>query len=141
MSYTITAHYKPGEPALITDDASASAFLDDLLREATRSKDSSAAMLYVNEKPKDADGLADHELCIGVDPSKQIGGLAYSDRKGQTYATGRESDQAEVVYFCQGYDEYFPKDSEIDIPKILEALQEMVRTGERPTNVVWMPAP
>jgi hypothetical protein len=139
--YTITANYKPGEPVQITDDQSASAFLDDLFQEASRSVDSTAAMLYINERPKEADGLADHELCIGVNPKTKTGSLAYTDRDGQFYAVGRTSARDQVVYFCQGYDEYFPQDSELDLPELLTAVQEMLRIGERPKNVAWASIP
>ncbi|MFI5729874.1 Imm1 family immunity protein [Kribbella sp. NPDC051587] len=139
--YTISAHYKPGETVAIVDDKSAAAFLDHLVLDATRSVDSSAATLIVNERRKDADGLPDHQLIVGVDPASKSGGLAYTDRQGTVYAIGRMSDRDEVVYLCHGYAEQFPQNSVLDLTQTLTAIKDMLRTGERPQNLNWAPMP
>jgi immunity protein Imm1 of predicted polymorphic toxin system len=153
MSSTITASYRSSDETmkLATED-DVSRFLARLLEGAVTDPDNTCAWLYLDARPVDDDGIADHEMRVGVipdvrelkpDKKHSVTGpawtLGFTDIRGSMYVKGRDSGLQEVPLFTQGHDESFPHDSLVDSEVVKSAIMEALRTGERPANVTWSP--
>lgn len=153
MSSTITASYRSKDGTMkLATESDVSRFLARMLKEAVIDRDNTCAWLYIDGRPVDEDGIADHEMRVGVIPNfpesdpdnkhtvrSSAWTLGFTDVRGSMYVKGRDSGLEEVPLFTQGHDESFPGDSLIDGDVVKNAILDALRTGERPANVAWSP--
>jgi hypothetical protein len=79
-------------------------------------------------------------LIVGVDEAAGLGSLRYTGADGDWYSRGDRDSDAEVTYVYFGNGHEFPRDSEITMPEIEQALAELLdNVGKRPTCVAWQP--
>ncbi|MFC0628301.1 Imm1 family immunity protein [Kribbella deserti] len=137
MPYTLDATFAAGSrKKQIETEADIEEFISELMDVARESSDHSVAWLCVNERAKLPSGLVDHEILVGVDPARAVSGFIFADRSGGYYARGAHNPQGEVAYFSDGHHEEFPPDSEVPLSRVCDALREVLRTGERPSDLV-----
>jgi hypothetical protein len=153
MTSTITASYRSkGDAVRIETEKDVARFLAYLLKGAVTDPDNTCAWLYIDGRPVDDDGIADHEMRVGVipnipetTPDKAISvkssawTLGFTDTRGSMYVKGRDSGLEEVPLFTQGHNESFPADSLVDSEVVKNAILDALSTGERPATVTWSP--
>jgi immunity protein Imm1 of predicted polymorphic toxin system len=138
VSYTISAYYGSDEESkTLSTREDVSDFLAFLLDAADKDADNTAAALYIDERPKDKDGLPDHEIRVGINPGLSTAALGYTDIRGSFYAQGKDSGGDDIPYFSEGHDESFPADSVVTLELIRNAITEILQTGTRPSDVRW----
>jgi Immunity protein Imm1 len=135
VSFTVSAGYNWGDPTIIATPEDVDAFIDELL---TADFDTSIAMLEVQERPLNPNGFPDHELSVAVNSKDNVGALHYMGPTFVSFSKGHVSKYDEVVYYYLGNDHEFPRDSDISIDTIRQAVKEFLASGgERPTCVPW----
>lgn len=135
MSFSVSAGYDWGDPTIITTPEEVDAFIDTFL---TADFDTSIAMLEVRERPLNANGFPDHELSVAINAQDKVGALHYMGPDHIGFSKGQVSKYDEVVYYYLGNDHEYPRDSEISIETIRQAVKEFLASGgERPTCVQW----
>ena len=139
MKYSIVAYYTSSDPTVITEPDEVDTFIGDLLEAGY---DHSIAKLHIRERPPSAAGFPDHMLRVAVNADDKVGGLAYIGPNAGGFSKGQLSRYDEVVYYYAGHDHEFPRDSEIPLTLVSEAVKEfLVSGGERPTCVQWQDHP
>lgn len=135
MKYSIAAYYTSDKPTIITEPDQVGSFIADLL---SAGYDNSIAKLHIRERPLNAAGFPDHMLRVAVNADDNVGGLAYIGPDAGGFSKGQLSKYDEVVYYYAGHDHEFPRDSEIPLTAVSEAVKEFLASGgERPTCVQW----
>ena len=151
MASTITASYQTKDKTVQLRNADdVSRFLNRMLKQAVIDPDNTCAWLYIDSRPVDEDGIADHEMRVGVIPNfpesapdqktsvkSSAWTLGFTDARGSMYVKGRDSGLPEIPLYTQGHSETFPADSVVDGDLIKSAILEALATGERPTTVTW----
>ncbi|MFB6718689.1 Imm1 family immunity protein [Kribbella sp. NPDC056345] len=135
QAYYVRGHGK--DPVTLTTAADADALIDAMLAETFSN---SVGTLYADTRPKSAAGRADHELRIALHSETKVGGIRYAggDVKGSWYVSGQMSEREEVFYYYQGHDEGWPRDSEVSIDQVRQAVREFIEgNGARPTGFEW----
>lgn len=139
MSYSAEAYYdqEHGEHPVIVRTAEDV----DALVDAVAAADFSTSLvnLYITERPRNAAGVPDHELGVGVDAERAVGALSYLGPGGTWYSLGMPTDLPDgVCFFYLGNDTPFPSDSEIPLTLLRRAVKEFLASGgDRPTCVGW----
>jgi hypothetical protein len=153
MASTITASYQSKDKTIRLENGDdVSRFLAHMLKQAAIDPDNTCAWLYIDSRPVDEDGIADHEMRVGVIPNlpettpdgktsvkSSAWTLGFTDARGSMYVKGRDSGLPEIPLFTQGHSETFPADSVVDGELIKAAILDAIATGERPTIVNWSP--
>lgn len=135
MTHSIAAYYTSSEPTIITGPDQVDAFITELLGAGY---DNSIAKLHIRERPRNTAGFPDHMLRVAVNADDNVGGLAYLGPTFGGFGKGQLSWYDEVVYYYAGHDHEFPRDSEIPLTAVAEAVKEFLASGgERPTCVRW----
>ncbi|GAB3823908.1 Imm1 family immunity protein [Kribbella italica] len=131
-SYFTFAH--EDDPVWITTPQDVDRLIDALLREPF---ENSVAALYVDGRTNEK-GSTDHELLVAVNERDQVGGLRYLADTGSFYAAGERSRYDELTYYYMGSERPFPKDSELSLDLIRQAVKEFLTTGgDRPSDIEW----
>ncbi|MCP2254321.1 Immunity protein Imm1 [Prauserella aidingensis] len=83
----------------------------------------------------------DHvELEFGVSTAPGVAALTFGQRDGQ-YVPAGGTNEDEVDYQLAGlHPSYLPPGAEVPLPDMLTALEEFLRTHQRPTSITWVPA-
>ncbi|GAA1601387.1 hypothetical protein GCM10009804_67470 [Kribbella hippodromi] len=153
MASTITASYQNKDNTVRLESAKdVSRFLAHMAEQAVLDPDNTCAWLYIDNRPVDEDGIADHEMRVGVIPNlpetapdgntsvkSSAWTLGFTDARGSTYVKGHDSGLPEISLFVQGHSETFPADSVVDGELVRAAILDAIATGERPTTVTWSP--
>ncbi|TWD79079.1 immunity protein Imm1 of predicted polymorphic toxin system [Kribbella amoyensis] len=129
-------HEHDDDPIVLTKTSDADALVDALLSE---SFDYSVATLYADGRPLMA-GLPDHEMRIAVNVEAQVGGIRYAggDDQDVTYVPGVASQRDEMFYVYATHGEAWPKDSEVSIEQVRQAVREFIEgDGARPESFKW----
>lgn len=144
MSYTASAYYRRGHrdnPVHLESPADLDAMIDDLLSDADDG-DNSVAAVHINERSLTEHGYPDHELRIAIDAPRQLGALRYMADLQAWYAQGKLNPREQVEYFYTGHDEQWPRDSDLTLDLIRDAVKQFLDTGgSRPTAPDWAPWP
>ena len=143
MTFSAEALYRSEhdeDPVVLATDADVDALIDALLAEEWTHN---LANIYIRQRPLNAAGVPDHELCVGVDAERAVGGLRwYAGDEGSWYSLGAPSEFDEVIYYYMGSDTQFPTDSDISLDVARRAVKEFLASGgRRPTCVPWQPDP
>lgn len=140
MTTTVRAFYKNGEgPVLIDTADDVDALIDAFLAEPF---ENSVIALYSTARPLMESGVPDHELRIAIYAEGKVGGIRYAGDdgtdEGSWYVPGQTSQRDEVFYYYQGHDQGWPKDSEVSIEQVRQAVREFVEgAGTRPVGFDW----
>ncbi|MGH8793985.1 MAG: Imm1 family immunity protein [Stackebrandtia sp.] len=135
----IEAYYLPDHrdrPAPVATVDQARAIVDALT--GLDDFDTSMATLYIRRDDETATLV---ELAVGVDPSRGVGSLQYLAGDSRYFSKGNPSDYEEVVYCHLGHERPFPRDSEIPLDHVKDAVADFAATGgDRPASVTWQHA-
>lgn len=138
--FSAEAYFRHGHgpsPVVVHTAGDIDTLIDELLAEP---RSNSLADLYIRERPLNSAGFPDHELGVGVDAARGVGGLSHLGPDGTWYTLGARSDLGEVSYSYMGNDTPFPIDSEIPLDLVRRAAKEFLTSGgRRPTCVRWQP--
>ena len=135
----VEAYFKHGHgdnPVVLQTTADADALVDAMLLEDF---DNSVAALYADARPLKSE-LPDHELRIAINAEGKVGGLRYAggETGDVTYVAGQTSTREEMFYLYMTHDEGWPKDSEVAIEQVRQAVREFVEgDGARPQSFEW----
>src|SRR5262245_59571718 len=115
--------YRPGQgddPLVVRTDDEVDHLVDALLAEPY---ENSVAVCHHLDRPLSATGKPDHEFLVAVDREAGIGALCHRDR-GIHFSQGGRSGDDNAVYYYMGSDREFPRDSDIPIDLLREAVKE-----------------
>ncbi|MEV0794308.1 Imm1 family immunity protein [Kribbella sp. NPDC050459] len=142
MSYSIEAYYRhehDDQPLVIQTDADVDQLIDELLSETF---DHTLAALYLAERSQTDQGYPDHDLRVGVNAERKLGGLKFAGTvdgvEGVWYAVGQTSQHGRVFYEYAGHPEDFALDSEVSLDVLRAAVKDFLHSGgQRPGGVEW----
>ncbi|HVK23620.1 MAG TPA: Imm1 family immunity protein [Actinokineospora sp.] len=133
MTFVLEAVYRNDKPpAMLKTAEDIAAFVAELLKSDW---EHTAAAVYARDEAADPDAFPDHELLVGVEPTRAA--LRYTG-DGTWYSHGDHVNPngVEFAYFGTGHD--FPADSEVPLSLVRQAMAELLAGGgKRPTCVTW----
>ncbi|MGX7829171.1 Imm1 family immunity protein [Actinokineospora sp. 24-640] len=134
MGFVLEATFKHGAGVRFLRSAEdVDGFVDELLRAGP---DYRSATVYAIDEATDADPK--HELVVGVNPERGLGGVRYAGDDGESYSQGEQVNPHGVVYAYFGTGHDFPADSEVPLTVVRQALSELLASGGlRPGCVAW----
>jgi hypothetical protein len=141
----VHAYFRHGhgnDPVVLASAEDANKLVDDLLTEPF---DNSVATLYHRARPATEFGFPDHELTIAVAADDHVGGVRYMGEyhgvPGTWFSKGATSEYDEVVYYYMGHDREYPRDSEVSLDAVRQAVRDFLLSGgQRPSAVEWQEA-
>jgi hypothetical protein len=140
MNVKIKAYYKHGhgdDPVVLESARDVDALIDGLTSE---SFDNSVAALYAETRARINPDYPDHELRIAWLAEGKVGGIRYAggNTKDVAYVPGKASEREDVFYNYMHHDEDWPRDSEVTIEQVRQAVREFVEgNGARPQSFEW----
>ncbi len=139
MPNTVEAFYKGDEATLLESTDDVDALIDSVLAE---SFETSIITLYSTARRLMESGVPDHELRVALHAEAKVGGIRYAGddgtHEGSWYVPGQVSQREVVFYYYAGHDQGWPRDSEVSIDQVRQAVREfLTRDGARPQSFEW----